>query len=231
MKGFKDTTKTIEGHHFATGGVIPRMGRPPKSSTPMVRPVLPRPHVMPGGKPFGMGKMAKLATGGQFKGSFGKSDGAGGPYNPAGGNSLEMNNRPYSKIEQEHPRNSVRPGYAKGGIHIKPSHKGLFTKKMTGSKTGKLTGADVQQGLHSKSGVTRKQANFARMARRGFKPLAKAQGGLVAHPDAAQDKPMMEGIANKAIARHVASKPPQGHGVKPNNLAFNRTPLCGGGRY
>lgn len=230
MKGFKDTTKTIQGHCFAAGGIVPSM-KAPKSNLPMVRPVLPRPHVMPGGKPFGMGKMAKLASGGRFKGSFGKSDGAGGPYNPSEGNSLEMNNRPYSKIEQEHPRNNARPGYAKGGIHIKPSHEGLFTKKMTGSKKGKLTSKHVEQGLHSSSAATRKQANFARMARRGFKPLAKAQGGLVAHPDAAQDRPMMEGIAKKAIAKHVASKPPQGHGVKPNNLAFNRTPLCGGGRY
>jgi hypothetical protein len=227
VKGFKDTTKTIKGHCFATGGIVPRMSRAPKTTMPMARPVLPRPHVMPGGKPFGMGKMAKLARGG----SFGKSDGAGGPYNSSGGNSLEMNNRPYSKIEQEHPRNNARPGYAKGGIHIKPSHKGLFTKKMTGSESGKLTGADVQKGLHSSSPATRKQANFARMARRGFKKLAKAQGGLVAHPDAAQDKPMMEGIAKKAIAKHVESKPPQGHGVKAGNLAFNRTPLCGGGRY
>jgi len=56
-------------------------------------------------------------------------------------------------------------------IHINPAHKGKFTKKMTGSKTGNLTGSDVQRGLHSKSGETRKEANFARTARRHFKPL------------------------------------------------------------
>lgn len=156
MKGFKDTTKTIQGHCFAKGGIVPSMGRVPKSNAPMTRPVLPRPHVMPGGKPFGVGKMAKLARGG----SFGKSDGAGGPYNPPGGNTLEMNNRPYSKIEQDHPRNNVRPGYAKGG---------------------KLRA--------------------------------------------------MKKVAKKEVAKHVAAKPPQGHGVKPRGgLAFMRTPLCGGGK-
>lgn len=65
----------------------------------------------------------------------------------------------------------------KGGMHINPAHKGKFTKKMTGSKRGHLTGSDVQRGLHSKSAETRKEANFARMSRRHFKPLAK--GGHV----------------------------------------------------
>lgn len=167
MKGFKDTTKTIQGHCFAAGGIVPGMGRAPKTNMPMARPVLPRPHVMPGGKPFGMGKMAKLAGGGRFKGSLGKSDGAGGPYNPPEGNSLELNNRPFSKIEQDHPRNSARPGYARGG-----------RPKVKGSKS-------------------------------------------------------MQAVAKKEVAKHVARKPPQGHGVKPRGGlgAFNRTPLCGGGRY
>lgn len=71
----------------------------------------------------------------------------------------------------------TRDKMKKGGMHINPAHKGKFTKKMTGSKKGHLTGSDVQRGLHSKSGETRKEANFARMAKRHFKPLAK--GGHV----------------------------------------------------
>lgn len=59
-------------------------------------------------------------------------------------------------------------GYAKGssGIHIKPSHKGLFTAK------AKAAGEGVQQYAQNVlsapkgkfSGSTRKQANFARNA-------------------------------------------------------------------
>lgn len=71
------------------------------------------------------------------------------------------------------------PDYKKGGMHINPKHRGLFTKKMTGSKSGKLTGKDVKRGLHSKSPTTRKEANFARMARRGFKPLHRNAGGAI----------------------------------------------------
>lgn len=55
-------------------------------------------------------------------------------------------------------------------MHINPAHKGLFTRKM-GKKEGHLTDSDVEKGLHSGSGTTRKEANFARMARRHFKPL------------------------------------------------------------
>lgn len=73
-----------------------------------------------------------------------------------------------------------RPKFAKGGkMHINPAHKGKFTQKMTGSKKGHLTGKDVQKGLHSKSAETRKEANFARMARRHFEPLGKADGGHI----------------------------------------------------
>lgn len=56
-------------------------------------------------------------------------------------------------------------------MHINPAHKGRFTKKMTGKKSGNLTDKDVTRGLHSKDATTRKEANFARMARRHFKPL------------------------------------------------------------
>lgn len=48
----------------------------------------------------------------------------------------------------------------KSGIHIKKSHEGLFTKKHI----------SVKEGL-SRGGNTAKQANFARMARRHWKPL------------------------------------------------------------
>ncbi len=58
-------------------------------------------------------------------------------------------------------------------IHINPKNKGKFTKKMTGSKDGKLTEADIKKGLHAKSKKTREEANFAQMARRKFKPLGE----------------------------------------------------------
>jgi hypothetical protein len=74
----------------------------------------------------------------------------------------------------------------KGGMHINLKHKGKFTKKMTGSKKGHLTGSDVQRGLHSKSAETRKEANFARMARRHFEPLA--EGGHI-HDDTTPHSP------------------------------------------
>ncbi len=56
-------------------------------------------------------------------------------------------------------------------IKINPAHKGRFTKRVTGSKSGKLTGKDIQKGLHSSNAKEREEANFARMARRHFKPL------------------------------------------------------------
>ena len=58
-------------------------------------------------------------------------------------------------------------GENKSGIHIDPENKGKFnaTKKRTGKSTEELT--------HSKNPLTRKRANFARMAKRGWKPLKK----------------------------------------------------------
>ena len=55
-------------------------------------------------------------------------------------------------------------------INIKPSHRGLFTKK------AHAAGKSVQQYANEKSGAggkLGKQANFARMAKRHFKPLPK----------------------------------------------------------
>ena len=56
---------------------------------------------------------------------------------------------------------------SKSGIHIKEKNKGKFTatKKRTGKSTEELT--------HSKNPLTRQRANFARMAKRGWKPLNK----------------------------------------------------------
>lgn len=56
-------------------------------------------------------------------------------------------------------------GESKSGIHIDPENKGKFTatKKRTGKSTSEL--------LHSPNKKTRARANFARMAKRGWKPL------------------------------------------------------------
>lgn len=56
-------------------------------------------------------------------------------------------------------------GESKSGIHIKEKNKGKFTatKKRTGKSTSEL--------LHSPNKRTRARANFARMAKRGWKPL------------------------------------------------------------
>lgn len=53
------------------------------------------------------------------------------------------------------------------GIHIKPENKGKFTA--TKEKTGKST----SELLNSPNKKTRSRANFARMAKRGWKPLKK----------------------------------------------------------
>lgn len=53
-------------------------------------------------------------------------------------------------------------------MHIKPSHKGLFTKK------AHAAGKGVQEYAREKShagGKLGKEANFARMAKRHWKPL------------------------------------------------------------
>ena len=53
------------------------------------------------------------------------------------------------------------------GIEIKPENKGKFTatKERTGKSTSEL--------LNSPNKKTRARANFARMAKRGWKPLKK----------------------------------------------------------
>ena len=55
-------------------------------------------------------------------------------------------------------------------MHINPAHRGLFTKK------AKAAGKGVQEYASEKShagGVLGKEANFAKMAKRHWKPLHK----------------------------------------------------------
>ena len=58
---------------------------------------------------------------------------------------------------------------AEESIDIDPKNKGKFTatKKATGKSTEELT--------HSKNPLTRKRANFAKMAKRHWKPLKKSE--------------------------------------------------------
>jgi hypothetical protein len=56
-------------------------------------------------------------------------------------------------------------------MHINPEHKGLFHKKMGIPQDKKVPASAVSKGLQSKDATTRKEANFARMAKRHFKPL------------------------------------------------------------
>lgn len=136
MKGFKNTTKMVSGHGeakdcFAGGGIVPPMagGAGPKMSGGP-RPIMPRPRVMPNERMASM-KNVKLA--------------AGGPYNGGGeGNTLDQNNRPYSEIEKQHPRNVVRPGYSKGG---KKAHKPKFAKHANGGKIPPGLGAKPGKNL------------------------------------------------------------------------------------
>jgi hypothetical protein len=56
-------------------------------------------------------------------------------------------------------------------VHIKASHRGLFTRK------AHAAGKGVQEYAREKAhagGALGKQANFARMAKRGWKPLPGA---------------------------------------------------------
>ena len=53
------------------------------------------------------------------------------------------------------------------GIEIDPKNKGKFTDTM------KRTGKSAEELKHSKNPLTRKRANFAVMAKRGWKPLKK----------------------------------------------------------
>lgn len=54
---------------------------------------------------------------------------------------------------------------SEGSIKINPKNKGKFTA------TQKRTGKSTEELCHSNNALTRKRANFARMAKRGWKPL------------------------------------------------------------
>jgi hypothetical protein len=58
-------------------------------------------------------------------------------------------------------------------MHINPEHKGLFHKDVGEPADKPITGADVMKGLDSSDPAVRRRANFARMAKRKFKPLKK----------------------------------------------------------
>lgn len=55
--------------------------------------------------------------------------------------------------------------------HIQPSHEGAFHRYLGVSGKKKIPLNKVMGALHSKSSRVRKMANFARMAKRGWKPL------------------------------------------------------------
>jgi hypothetical protein len=54
-------------------------------------------------------------------------------------------------------------------IHIKESHKGIFTR--AAHRAGKGVQEYAREKVHSGSPAERKRANFARMAKRHWKPL------------------------------------------------------------
>jgi hypothetical protein len=59
-------------------------------------------------------------------------------------------------------------------MKLNPAHEGLFHEDVGKSPKAPITAADVMKGLHAKDPAERKRANFARMAKRHFKPLKKS---------------------------------------------------------
>ncbi len=59
----------------------------------------------------------------------------------------------------------------KGGMHIKPSHRGLFTASARRAGEGVQEHARHVLSSNRASGIEKKRANFARMAKRHWKPL------------------------------------------------------------
>jgi len=239
MQGFRNTTKMKMCHDvdtrprapgtwhgqlkrtladkFQSGGlVIPRpsgaggIGRSMRPMMPATRPIMPRPRVMPNIKAASMRPHRMFAHGGAIKMTAEPRE-TGSAVERRGGRHA------YSNLQREYPDSpKLRPGYRKGGIHIKPQNRGKFTKEMTGSKSGKLTDKDVSRGLHSGSAATRRRANFARMARRHFKPLTK--GGVVCKAEGGS-------LTFKKWAQQEAAEPAHRGGRK--NLAFMSKPLFG----
>jgi hypothetical protein len=58
-------------------------------------------------------------------------------------------------------------------MHINPAHRGKFHEDLGLAPNAAITGADVMKGLDSSDPAVRRRANFARMAKRKFKPLKK----------------------------------------------------------
>jgi hypothetical protein len=54
---------------------------------------------------------------------------------------------------------------------IKPSHKGLLHKDLGVAADQPIPAGKLMQALHSQDPKERSRANFARMAKRGWKPL------------------------------------------------------------
>lgn len=197
MKGFKNSTKTVSGHHgwngtdcpgFATGGIVTPFKTPGRSGPAAMRPSMPRPHVMPNLQKVSMPR-TKLARGGKVM--QGSADGGGGPYNGnPEGNSLEKSNRPYAEVEVEHPRNDARPGYARGGKKGPSIKKGALHKDM-----------GIPQGKKIPVGAIR-----SKLAR------DKASGNS-------------KGVKRDVFAINAKTKFADGGHV--NNLAFGRQPLFG----
>jgi hypothetical protein len=63
------------------------------------------------------------------------------------------------------------------GMYIDPKNRGKYTAraKSHGKSLGQQISSDLKPGSGA-SGLAKKRANFARMARRGFKPLGRKSG-------------------------------------------------------
>jgi hypothetical protein len=75
-----------------------------------------------------------------------------------------------SKKTPAHLKPHLEKRLKENSMYINPAHKGLFTKKANAA------GKSVQQFADEKAnagGTLGKEANFARMAKRHFKPLPK----------------------------------------------------------
>ncbi len=221
MNGFRNSTKTVQGHHmpgspeyrFAEGGLVPPGPRGMPRGYEM-RPIVPRPRAMPDAKKLSMPKTrsdkmsvphVKKARGGHI------------------GHALSPP-VPYSQDEAEYPRKAARPGYAKGGkLHL-DIKKGALHERL--GVSGPIPTGRIKKDLRKAKarGNTRdvRQDVLALNMRKWDK---KAKGGV--HKDAKQDQEMI----GTAMKRHVQAPKPQGHGAKVRGaLAFMREPLCGGGR-
>ena len=88
-----------------------------------------------------------------------------------------------------------------GKIKINPKNKGKFTA------TQKKTGKSTEELCHSKNKKTRKRANFARMAKRHWKPLKESKINSVIK-NVLNDFLISEGYKNsinESLNRHVSN--------------------------